>query len=280
MAAEAQDTQFLVECFREFHSEVLKQRQHIADPKGADADVEDSVQVQESDIVAEEESQEFRPGEGLAEQIQRSLRELIERQTQAVLRRGDPREQRRFREVLYVMVALADEVFLQLSWAGKDYWNSHLLEEYAFYSHDAGTRFFENVQQLLDSRDPMRADVATVYYMALALGFRGRFQDPQGGAQLEHYQNQLFTSLFQRNPGLSADARLFPDAYESTLRHRPPRLLPQLRPWLLSLGAVAVVYLIVSHLIWALGAAPVASALEELASRRRPELQTAQSASR
>jgi type VI secretion system protein ImpK len=279
MPAEAQDTQFLVECFREFHAEVLRQRQHIAEPGSMDAD-EDSVQVQESDIVAEEESQEFRPGDGSAEQIQRTLRELIERQTQAVLRRGDPREQRRFREVLYVMVALADEVFLQLPWPGKDYWNSHLLEEYAFYSHDAGTRFFENVQQLLSSRDPMRADVATVYYMALALGFRGRCQDLQGSAQIEHYQNQLFTSLFQRNPGLGADTRLFPSAYENTLRDRPPRLLPQLRPWLMSLAAIAVIYLIASHLIWTFGAAPVASALEELSPRRRAEVQGAERASR
>lgn len=272
MAAETSDSQYLVECFREFHAEVLRQRRYLEEPGAADLE-EDSVQVQETDIIAEEASQEFRPGEGSAEQIQRALRDLIERQTQAVLRRGDPREQRRFREILYVMVVLADEVFLRLEWPGKDYWNGHLLEEYAFYSHDAGTRFFDNIDQLLSSRDPMRADVAMVYYMALALGFRGRYQDLQGTAQIEHYQLQLFASLFQRNPGLAGESRLFPDAYENTLRDRRPRLLPQLRPWLLGLSAVAVIYLVVSHVIWAFGAAPVASALEELASRRRPEVQ-------
>lgn len=279
MAAEPSDSQYLVECFREFHAEVLAQRRYIEEP-GAQDLAEDSIQVQESDIVAEELSQEFRPGDGSAEQIQRALRDLIERQTQGVLRRGDPREQQRFREVLYVMVALADEVFLRLEWPGKDYWNGHLLEEYAFYSHDAGTRFFENVEQLLASRDPMRADVATVYYLALALGFRGRYQDLQGSAQLEHYQLRLFSSLFQRNPGLAAEARLFPDAYENTLRDRQPRLLPQLRPWLLSLGAVTVIYLVASHLIWAFGSAPVASALDELAQRRRPEPQLTRTAGR
>jgi type VI secretion system protein ImpK len=279
MTTETADTQFLVECFREFHAEVLRQRRYIEDPAAADQE-EDSIQVQESDIVAEEESQEFRLGDGSAEQIQRALRDLIERQTQAVLRRGDPREQRRFREVLYVMVALADEVFLRLEWLGKEYWSAHLLEEYAFYSHDAGTRFFENVEQLLSSRDPMRADVAMVYYMALALGFRGRYQDLGSSTRIEHYQNQLFTSLFQRNPGLAGDARLFPAAYENTLRDRQPRLLPQLRPWLLSLAGVVVVYLVVSHLIWAFGAAPVTAALDDLSQRRRPEAQLPRSASR
>ena len=277
MIAESADTQFLIECFREFHAEVLKQRRIVLDVQAPASAVEDSISLQESDIVSEEPSRELRPWDATAEQIQRALRDLIERQTQAVLRRGDPREQRRFREVLYVMVALADEVFLQLDWPGKEYWSSHLLEEYAFYSHDAGTRFFENAQQLLGSRDPLRADVATVYYLALTLGFRGRFRDLQNSAQIEHLQHQLFTSLFQRNPGLGSEVRLFPGAYENTLRDRPPRLLPQLRPWLVSLAAVAILYVAASHAIWAFGSAPVATALDELAARRRPEVQVTQS---
>ena len=49
---------------------------------------------------------------------------------------------------------------------------------------------------------------------------------------------------------------------------------------LVSLAAVAVIYLIASHVIWALGSAPVASALQEVTPRLRSDMPSAERASR
>src|SRR5690349_24331554 len=52
-----------------------------------------------------------------------------------------------YREVQYVMAALADEIFLQLQWPGAEFWTAHLLETQLFNSHNAGEEFFSRLDR-------------------------------------------------------------------------------------------------------------------------------------
>ena len=269
MATDSADPLFLVEFFREFYAAVLNHRSHIE--SGLDGTQnEDSIQIREDDILAEEAVPENARSKRAPDVIQEMLYELLEAQTQAVQRRGDVREQKRFSEIQYVMTAMADEVFLSVEWTGKDYWSSHLMEERLFGTHDAGSRFFENLDALLQQRDATRADVLAVYLLALSLGFRGKLRGVSTDAQIAHYRNQAYVTLFQRNPGLPENTPLFPQAYAHTRGGQQASWLPQLRPWMLSLVMVAVGYLVISYLIWDRRSTAVAARLEELNSRRAP----------
>lgn len=273
MAADSADSLFLVEFYREFYAAVLNYRAQL-EADGAAPEDEDSVQIREADILAEEEQPDADGGgrgQRALDSIQTPLLELMEAQTQAVQRRGDPREQKRFTEIQYVMAAMADEVFLAVEWPGKELWSTHLLEERLFGTHDAGTRFFDNLDALLLHRDATRADVLMVYMLALSLGFRGKLREVSAEAQVAHYRTQAYATLFQRNPALPETTPLFPQAYAHTRGGQQPSWLPQLRPWVLSLFAVAFLYLMISHLIWDRRATAVAARLDELAARSAPD---------
>ena len=263
MAAETSEQLFLVEYFREFYAAVLQHRMHIEHSLAPVAE-EDSIQIREADILDEERVPGEEPSQIAPDLVQAQLIELLDAQLQAVQRRGDPREQKRFHEIRYVMAAMADEVFLSIDWIGKEYWSTHLLEERYFNTHDAGTRFFDNLDTLLQNRDATRADVLAVYLLAVSLGFRGKHRTVDSAAQIAHYRNQAYVTLFQRSPALPESTPLFPQAYAHTLDGQPPSWLPQLRPWLLSLVGVAVMYLLIAHVIWDRRSTAVGNRLEEI----------------
>ena len=81
-----------------------------------------------------------------------------------------------YREAQYVMAALADEVFLQLDWEGRNYWLSNLIESQIFQTHISGELFFQRLDRILQERDPALRELAAVYFMALSMGFRGRYR--------------------------------------------------------------------------------------------------------
>jgi type VI secretion system protein ImpK len=81
-----------------------------------------------------------------------------------------------YRQAEYVMAALADEILLhRLEWQGTRAWNSHLIEFRLFRTRVAGEEFFNRLDRLLQTPDPMYKDLATIYLMAIMLGFRGRY---------------------------------------------------------------------------------------------------------
>lgn len=257
---------FLLEQFREFYATCLRLKQELEE-RAARAAAHEEDEDDDPQIVSEEDidmplalrdegqgaaaAVQAQTPEAEARRIQDELLALVQGQAQAVMRRGDEREARRYREVQYVMAALADEVFLNVNWEGREYWAANLLEQSLFHTHDAGTRFFTNLEELLKGRDPTRAEVAAAYLMALSLGFRGRYQDIESQPRLENFRHQLFALLFQRNAGLAEDAQLYPQTYAHTLTGKQVQWLPVLRPWLLAMGGVVLGYLVLSHAIWA-----------------------------
>lgn len=236
---------FLLDAFREFYAELSRLRRHVqAEPWPAGAD-------------------DGRP-DG-PRQLSARLVALLERQAVDAARAGGEVAGALYREAQYVMAAVGDETFLHLDWWGRAGWGDHLLEARLFGSEVAGERVFQRIGQLLHDRDAARRDVAAVYLMALSLGFQGRYRGTSAVERVDAIRAELFSFVFRRHPALTrGERRLFPQAYENTLRDRAP--LPPRGPgrWTGILAAVALVYLLISTLLWNGVAGPVAASADQV----------------
>jgi type VI secretion system protein ImpK len=181
--------------------------------------------------------------------VWQQLHTLLERQAFEAGQTGGAFAFEIYREAQYVMAALADEVFLNLEWEGRASWP--LLESNLFQTHYAGEAVFQRLDRLLQRRDPFYLDLAAVYFMALALGFKGKYRDNDSQGRLQHYRNQLFAMIYRRNPQLfSSTAPLFPQTLQYTLDEGSGRRLPDRRVWLLLTAGVLAAWLGLSVLAW------------------------------
>ena len=154
-----------------------------------------------------------------------------------------------YREAQYVMATLADEIFLNCNWPGRDTWP--LLENKLFNSHASGEIFFRRIDRLLEVHDRGHSDLAMIYFQALALGFRGKYRDHDERGELDQYRRRLFIHIYRRAPrDLARDQSLFPQSYLPTLAEGEGRRLPNPQTWLFVLAGVGVLWLGVSWMLW------------------------------
>src|SRR5262245_61847334 len=59
-----------------------------------------------------------------------------------------------YRQAQYVMIAVADEVFVKLPWSGAAHWRTNLLETEQFGTRCAGQAVFDRIDALLERADP------------------------------------------------------------------------------------------------------------------------------
>lgn len=225
---------YLLDHFREFYREVAHLRQ--------------LVEFSASISIAGESRPMLAEKPAAVSGVWQQLLTLLERQAIEAGQSGGAFAFEVYREAQYVMAALADEIFLHLEWDGRSSWP--LLESRLFQSHVAGELVFERIDRVLQRRDAFYLDLASVYFMALSLGFQGKFrgEDP---AQLDRYRRQLFELIYRRNPKLFTDSgTLMPEAYQHTLDKGGGKRLPDQRVWLALVGLVLVVWLGASQLIW------------------------------
>ena len=194
-----------------------------------------------------------------------SLLTLFERQKAHAWRYGGTYGAEFYKEAQYVMVALADEIFLNEDWEGREVWVSNLLESRIFGTHVAGELFFRRLERLLADRNPVYRDLGAVYLMALSLGFRGKYRGVDDRGLLEGYRRQLFAFVFQREPDLDAPGRhVFPETYFHTLRDEARRRLPNPRAWIILLCATVLAYVALTHGIWVQLTQPLFDANDEI----------------
>ena len=77
----------------------------------------------------------------------------------------------------YAIAAFIDEMILTSSWSLKDSWADKPLQLAYFNDFSAGEEFYNKVETLRASK---KNAVLEVYYLCLALGFRGKYVDLQG----------------------------------------------------------------------------------------------------
>ena len=214
---------------------------------------------------------EVLPPGGRAEEIWRKAAAILDRQSQHMIHAG-PIAAGLHREARFVMAALADEVFVHPRWEGTDYWLSHLLETRLFHTHSAGEVFFVKLSSLLSRNDPADDQLAVIYLMALALGFRGKYAGtPDGDVTLQSLRARLYDLIRTRHPDfLQETQHLFPDAYLSTVHEGVVRHLPAPGRWIGIAAGVVLFWLLVAWGVWQIVSSPVDARLDEIAAKSRP----------
>lgn len=233
----------LLGCFHEFHAEVVRLKQEVTrlDPPPPDP-----------------------------EEVKSRLVTLFERQSADAQHRLADHEQLSFKEAQYVMVAMADEVFLRLDWNGRGLWTSRPLEaEEPFYSHVAGERIFQRIDQIVREREAVPVELLSVYLAALALDFQGKYRHSSAGSagarEPARYRRDLAKQLEQVDAGAVRPAdELCPAAYDATLPGAGRRGLPTLRMALLVLLIVVLCWLFIGLALWYFQALEVSEQLNRI----------------
>jgi type VI secretion system protein ImpK len=86
-------------------------------------------------------------------------------------------------DLAYPVVALADEVVLSKGGDElRSFWSARPLQLHFFGENVAGEEFFTRLEAI--RKDPRRAELARAYYLALVLGFQGRYRVRGGDMEL------------------------------------------------------------------------------------------------
>jgi type VI secretion system protein ImpK len=123
----------------------------------------------------------------LHERLRGSVDALLARAAQAGFARED------VNDIAYAVVAVADEIALSRSDEYRDFWAGQSLQLHYFQENVAGEAFFTRLENL--RRDPRRREIARVYFVALLLGFQGRFKVRGGDVELLRLTEDLQREL-------------------------------------------------------------------------------------
>ena len=66
-------------------------------------------------------------------------------------------------EAQYIFVAMADEVMINQTWHGANYWRQNCLETKVFQTQVAGERIFSQIESLLRTNDPLQRGLARFF---------------------------------------------------------------------------------------------------------------------
>ncbi len=75
---------------------------------------------------------------------------------------------------IFALVAFIDETIISSEWGGKDTWLAKPLQLEFFNRYDAGEEFFNRLEQLRQ-RPHYKSNLLEIYYLCLALGFKGKY---------------------------------------------------------------------------------------------------------
>lgn len=183
------------------------------------------------------------------------LAQVLEGQARSLAVGGTGAEVKAGRIARYAMAALADEILLLdpdlPPWTGRDAWLGVLLERRLFGTNDAGQRFFVLADQVLaaSDRSALRLDLASVFLLALQLGFKGRYRGAEGAARLAEYRHRLHL-VARRSAADESALPAFPQAYEQLLVGEKEQRFAPLARWYAPGLMVAAAYLLISTGVW------------------------------
>ena len=101
----------------------------------------------------------------------------------------------------YALAAFLDEMILLSNWPLKNTWASNPLQLEMFNDLAAGEEFYNKLETLRHGGDPRKIDVLEVYYLCLALGFKGKYGDLKGMQKLKVLMEDLAKEVRQRRGG-------------------------------------------------------------------------------
>lgn len=201
-----------------------------------------------------------------AARVRTRLRSFLRDQSRELARVLGPEGGERLDRAQYVMASLADEVFVNLQWEGRDVWGHELLETHLFGSHVAGERVFEQAEALLEEGGDEDWDLAYIYLSAISLGFLGKYRGAADDTPLQGLRRRLLAFVMRGRTTLADDLDpLFPQALEHTLVTSGGLRLPPVRTWAAVLAVVVAAYLVMAHLVWVDVSSGLREASQEMA---------------
>lgn len=124
-------------------------------------------------------------------------------------------------ELQYALVALSDEIFLNLEWPGKNFWKANLLEIKFSKSQSAGETIFKKIDSILTRKNFLSTETAIIYLKLLALGFQGKYRGEKSHHKLSDYKNKLYIFITSNSTNTVTYEQIFPDGYKSILTGLP-----------------------------------------------------------
>lgn len=204
-------------------------------------------------------------GGGRINPITSHLVAALEQQSLDFAGRGGNYGTRIFSRIIYVMAAFADDVMLSFPWPGRDDWVRNPLEARLFGSKTAGETIFHDIDDHLRAYQYGRSDIAKAYLMVLALGFEGRYRDRDAAPILSDYRRRLFLIAYDREPSIdTAGEVLQGEVYRHTQQGGMPQRMPYVRPWVVGCVIVAIVYVVLTQIIWEFETADLAPKIQSV----------------
>lgn len=116
-----------------------------------------------------------------------------------------------YNEGRFAICAWVDEAMLGSTWQEKMKWQTDTLQRRYYQTTDAGEEFFERLNRL----EPQQRDAREIYYLCLAMGFKGRFHQEGDDLLLNQLKTSNLKLLLGSSIGLPSLDRieLFPEAY-------------------------------------------------------------------
>ncbi len=176
--------------------------------------------------------------------------------------------EKKVREVVYIMASLADEVFLNISWEGKDYWENNMLEKHFFGTQIAGEKIFSNIQELVSKDNIENLIIAEIYMKTLLLDFEGKYRGLNDAShEINNYRRQLLTFVEKYDKSITmVEHRMFHQEYSKTLPTIHRQFLPDIYIINYICAFFIFMFLVVSSIAWILETRPLNEILMEISS--------------
>lgn len=152
----------------------------------------------------------------------------------------------------YGLCCLVDDLVLNTPWSKNSSWINESLLSVFHQETWGGEKFFAFLQEM-ESNPAATLNVLELYYLAMELGFEGKYREiPNGQPQHQNVKQNTFLLLSRYKPpqveALSSHWKGIPDDKNSLVR-----LIPQWVIWSVTAGLSLVVFIVLSFMLAQLG---------------------------
>jgi type IV/VI secretion system ImpK/VasF family protein len=191
--------------------------------------------------------------DAIAEAQSKKLFEMLELQAaEAKWMGGEAGE--RYPDAQYAMAALADETFEHMEWDGQAAWPKHFVEVRLYKTHAADVELFRRIDKLLKDKpnSPVARDLARVYLLVIAAGFKGKYRPFGLTRALADYRQRLYEFIHSGDALMlyAPDRKIFPEAASRTLAGQAVSRFSAAQRWAAILVFLVTAYTVIAHVAW------------------------------
>ncbi|QQS36595.1 MAG: DotU family type IV/VI secretion system protein [Ignavibacteriales bacterium] len=194
---------------------------------------------------------------GNASSLKKNCTELFDRfETEA---RSNAIDNEKITLSKFALVAFLDETIISSSWNQKEQWLAEPLQIMMFDTFNAGEEFFTNLNQLRQ-RSSGNKDTLEIYYLCLALGFKGKYQlqSPENLRRvIDDLNMELHPEMYNTIDAISPHAKPKEGMVQAAGSGMPVWVYP----------AGAIVIFVIVYLIFSLSISGAASDVSDLINK-------------